>query len=203
MKFFLICFSLSVIVISCGDSEDKKPVSATEVKPENASKNTDTFNGAMLNLLNGYDSLKSALVDYDSSRANAAATLVKAYVDSLPLANFPHDSAKVIAENAKNYAGTITTAATALIAEKELEGKKRKFQVISDAFYDMVRTVRYDRKVLYHQHCPMAFNGGEEGYWVSSSPEIVNPYLGVKHPKYKDAMLNCGDITDSLDFSRR
>ncbi len=46
----------------------------------------------------------------------------------------------------------------------------------------------------------MAFNDEFEAWWISTQPEIVNPYLGKKHSKYKDAMLRCGDITDTLDF---
>jgi len=47
----------------------------------------------------------------------------------------------------------------------------------------------------------MAFNDSDEAYWLSNSREIVNPYLGKKHPRYKAGMLACGDLTDSLDFS--
>ncbi|HTE12434.1 MAG TPA: hypothetical protein VK645_16485, partial [Chitinophagaceae bacterium] len=60
----------------------------------------------------------------------------------------------------------------------------------------------YDRQKLYHQHCPMAFNDDEEAWWISNSNKIINPYLGRKHPKYKATMEGCGDITDSLDFSK-
>jgi hypothetical protein len=74
--------------------------------------------------------------------------------------------------------------------------------MISEALYNLVRTVKYDRQKLYHQHCPMAFNDEEEAWWISNSNKIENPYLGKKHPKYKGTMIGCGDITDSLDFSK-
>lgn len=75
--------------------------------------------------------------------------------------------------------------------------------MISDAMYDLVRTVNFDRQIIYHQHCPMAFNDSEGAYWLSNSRAVINPYLGKKHPKYKAAMLACGEVTDSLDFSGR
>jgi hypothetical protein len=48
----------------------------------------------------------------------------------------------------------------------------------------------------------MAFNDDEEAWWISNEHKIENPYLGKKHPKYKGSMIECGDITDSLDFSK-
>ena len=45
----------------------------------------------------------------------------------------------------------------------------------------------------------MAF-GDEVANWISNSSEIMNPYLGKKHAKYKDGMLHCGEVTDSLAF---
>jgi hypothetical protein len=47
----------------------------------------------------------------------------------------------------------------------------------------------------------MAFSDTEEAFWLSNKNQVVNPYLGSKHPTYKNKMLHCGDITDS-DFVR-
>jgi hypothetical protein len=79
-----------------------------------------------------------------------------------------------------------------LAGEKSLDAKRKAFQMISDQMYDLVRTVRYDRQVVYHQYCPMAFND-EGAYWLSNNSEIMNPYFGNK-------MLHCGEVRDSLDF---
>jgi hypothetical protein len=49
----------------------------------------------------------------------------------------------------------------------------------------------------------MAFKDSEEAYWLTSTNKIVNPYLGKKHPTYKDKMLGCGEIIDSLDFAKK
>ena len=68
--------------------------------------------------------------------------------------------------------------------------------------YNLVRTVRYNAEVVYYQHCPMAFNDQDEAYWLSNNNEVVNPYLGKSHPKYKASMLHCGDVSDSLDFRK-
>jgi hypothetical protein len=48
------------------------------------------------------------------------------------------------------------------------------------------------------QECPMAFNDTETANWISNSSEIINPYLGNNHPKYKAGMLHCGELKDSI-----
>jgi hypothetical protein len=48
----------------------------------------------------------------------------------------------------------------------------------------------------------MAFNDNEAAYWLSNSREVVNPYLGKKHPKYSSGMLHCGEVKDSLNYGK-
>jgi Cu(I)/Ag(I) efflux system membrane fusion protein len=96
---------------------------------------------------------------------------------------------------AKGYLENITAEAKGLVGEKDLDGKRKSFQMISDNMYDLVRTVRYDREIVYHQYCPMAFNDAG-AYWLSKSSDIKNPYFGKK-------MLTCGEVKDSLSFSQQ
>ena len=194
-------FAIAFLIWSCGEADKKAAENTPGNKPLATSQQSAAFNQSFDKLLNSYYALKDGLVDYDTSKANAASRDLARYADSLQIAEIQHDSTGAIKETAKNYAGTITGSALGLIGETALEQKKREFQMISDAMYDLVRTVKYDRQKIYHQHCPMAF-GEEEAYWISNTAEIVNPYLGKHHPKYKAGMLHCGDITDSLDFSR-
>lgn len=187
---------------ACGGSDQQaKESTTTEAKPL-VSVNTDAFNRSFSVILSAYDSLKDALADYDTAAANKAATQLKAATDSLPLKEIKGDSTGAIKETAASYISTVTSSAKTLITEAELEKKKRQFQAISDALYDLIRTVKYDKQKIYRQHCPMAFNDSEEAYWISVSDKVVNPYLGKKHPKYKATMLECGDIADSLDFRK-
>ncbi|MBC7904547.1 MAG: DUF3347 domain-containing protein [Gemmatimonadaceae bacterium] len=171
-------------------------------QPLAISKNSSAFNESFDRLLTGYFELKDALVEYDTLKANAAARNVAGYADSLQTEQITGDSTGDIQKMAADYAASISGSAKGLVGEGDLTKKKREFQMISESLYELVRTVRYDRKKLFHQHCPMAFNDDEEAYWISDNNKVVNPYLGKKHPKYKDAMLGCGDITDSLDYTR-
>ncbi len=166
------------------------------------SKNTPAFNESFEKLLNGYFQLKDALVNYDTAKANAAANELVVFADSLNTGEIKGDTTHTLQQVAADFAGTMSGSAKGLISEPDLTKKRREFQLISEALYNLVRTVKYDRQKLYHQHCPMAFNDEEEAWWISNSNEVVNPYLGNKHPKYKATMEHCGDITDSLDFSK-
>ena len=184
----------------------KKPVStvaSVKDKPLTVSKNSAVFNESFEKLLRVYFSLKQAITDYDTVKANAAARELARDADNLKLDEIKGDTTGAIKETAKMYAGTINGSAKGLLGETDLVKKKREFQMISEALYDLSRTVKYDRMKLFHQHCPMAFNDTEEASWLSNSGEVVNPYLGSKHPKYKDKMLHCGDVTDSLDFTKQ
>ncbi len=44
----------------------------------------------------------------------------------------------------------------------------------------------------------MAFGEGKDASWISSTEEIINPYLGKNHPEFKDSMLHCGEIKDTI-----
>lgn len=180
------------------DAKSNEPVQ----KPLAVSKNSDAFNESFEKMLNSYLDLKNALIDYDTAAANAAAGQLAIASDSLKIDELKGDTTGTIKEMAKNNSGTILGSAKGLIGEKDIVKKKVEFRMISDALYDLVRIVRYDRQKIYHQHCPMAFNDTEEAWWISTSNKIQNPYLGKKHPKFKAGMLECGDITDSLDFSK-
>ena len=124
------------------------------------------------------------------------------FADSLKTSEIKGDSTGTIKQTAADFAATMSGSAKGFRGETDLVKKKREFQLISEALYNLVRTVKYDRQKLYHQHCPMAFNDEEEAWWISNSNKIENPYLGRKHPKYKATMVECGDITDSLDFTK-
>jgi Cu(I)/Ag(I) efflux system membrane fusion protein len=199
----VILAALGFGVYKLAFSSKKEPggAPAPKDKPLTISKNSAAFNESFEKLLNSYFSLRQGLTDYDTAKANAAARQLALYSDGLKTDEIKGDSTGAIRETAKMNAGTISSSARQLAAEADLVRKKHGFQTISDALYDLSRMVQYDRMKLFHQHCPMAFNDTDEATWLSNSPEVVNPYLGSKHPKYKDKMLHCGDVTDSLDFT--
>lgn len=194
----LLCI---LILSSCG-TEEQKPVKIGALKkPERVSKNSGAFNESFQKLLTSYYSLRDAFVEYDTARIDAVSKQLAADAGSVKLDELTGDSSSGVKTTAKDYTTTVQTTASDIQTQPDFTKKQRQFQSLSDAMYELVRTVRYDQEKIYHQHCPMAFNN-EGAYWISNSQEIVNPYMGKKHPKYRGSMLECGDIPDSLDFAK-
>jgi len=161
---------------------------------------SDAFNTAVANLLNKYYQLKDAFVDWDTVKVNQHAKELRTLSDSLPLNQLKADTS--IIKTADDFAGSISGDAVGIVGETDITEKRKSFYTLSESLYNLLRTVRYDGEVVYHQHCPMAFNESDEAFWLSNKNQVMNPYLGNKHPKYKDKMVDCGDITDSLDFRK-
>jgi hypothetical protein len=178
------------------NSDDKSSDKAADTKqqPLSISQNTDAFNQSFTQLLNAYNNLKDALVASDTGKASAAALTLKTAADSLKMNEIKGDSTGDIKLTAQTFTGTITGSAQALAAEKELKNKRKEFEMIADAMWNLTRTVRYTGQKLYWEFCPMAFDN-KGAYWMSFEREIKNPYFGSE-------MLNCGSVEDSIDYSK-
>lgn len=177
-----------------------KPTDAPQDHPLSISKNTPAFNTAFTALMTDYYALKDALVAWDPAKADQAAYSLAAKTDSLPVKELKGDSTLVL--TAQSLAASMSGELKGFLGETGLEAKRQAFNMLTDELYNLIRTVHYDRQIVYHMHCPMAFKDSISGYWLSSVPKIVNPYLGDKHPVYKSKMLGCGEISDSLDFTK-
>ncbi|MBS1597622.1 MAG: DUF3347 domain-containing protein [Bacteroidetes bacterium] len=180
--------------------KEEKPTEKTE-GPLTISKNSEAFNTSFAKIMTSYYALKDAFVEWDSVQVDQLAQSLKQTTDSLLINELKADSSVI--QTAQSYVKTIDGEVDGLVSEKTIEQKRRAFNMLSNDIYDLVRVVKYDREVLYHIKCPMAFNDSEEAYWLSNTNKVVNPYLGKKHPTYKDKMLGCGEVTDSLNFAKK
>ena len=199
---------LLIIVIVIGGLVAWKLLSKKETpkpaEPDMAlkiSKNSSAFNVAFSSLMGDYYALKDALVQWDSVKAGQAAYALARKADSIPLDQLKGDSD--IVRTAKSLMASVGGDAKGIVGEGTIEQKRRGFNMLTDELYNLIRTIRYDGEIVYHDRCPMAFNETEEAYWLSNSPKIVNPYLGNQHPTYKAKMLGCGEIVDSVDFAKK
>ena len=189
MRKFIVVAALSMLT-SCAGSDSNKGDETTKDAPLTQSKNSSDFNVKFTTFLDNYYHLKDAFVLSNEAMAVTSANLLAGSADSVHFNTIKVDSN--ITQMANGYMQTITSEAKALVQEKDIEAKRKSFQMISDAMYDLVRTVRFDKQVVYHQFCPMAFNDAG-AYWLSSSADVKNPYYGKK-------MLTCGEVKDSIDF---
>lgn len=185
----VLAITAIIALAACGEN-DKPATAANPDEPLTQSKNSSNFNNAFETLLANYYRLKDAFAASNDTMAASSARLLIANADSLKVDELKADSS--IVEMANGYLQSVSAEAKALITEPGIEEKRKSFQMISDNMYDLVRSVRYDQKIVYHQFCPMAFNDAG-AYWLSNTSDIKNPYFGKK-------MLTCGEVKDSLDF---
>lgn len=173
--------------------------SVEKEKPLTISRNGTGFNNALQNVLNGYYKMHDALVNWDSTQAvDSIAKTLAFSTGNIPFADVKADT--LLIHTAQNYASAVVAECNAMQEEKSISEQRKSFYTISENLFDLLRTVQYDKGTIYHVFCPMAFNGNEEGYWLSDNKEILNPYFGKKDPKYHEAMLHCGSIEDSISF---
>jgi hypothetical protein len=202
MKRLILFFLIILIAGIAGwklffTKSDNKPEPEKD-KPLVVGKNSAAFTKSFSELMSSYYSLKDALVDWDTTKANLAALQVQQHADSLPINQIKADSTIVL--TAGNLAGSISNEVKGFVSEPTIEQKRREFNMITDELYNLIRTVQYNGEVIYHERCPMAFNESEEGFWLSNTSSVINPYLGNKHPKYNNKMVGCGEVVDSLNF---
>lgn len=192
MKYLLI-IALAALA-SCGGNDDKQ-ASAEPKKDEplSQSANSAVFNTKFTAFLDNYYHLKDALVLSNDDLAATSATLLAKSADDINLKELKADTS--IVEMAQGNLQTISAEAKNIAAQKDIEAKRQSFSTISNNLYDLIRTVKYDRSVVYQQHCPMAFND-QGADWLSNTTDIKNPYFGKK-------MLTCGEVRDSIGAAKR
>lgn len=177
-----------------------KETTREEVKqaPITVKKHTEAFNTSIDQLMAAYYGIKDAFVEADTAGAKKSTRLLMARLDSIPVAELEKDD-KMIAETAKATISDLKANASSLVAQADITEMRQDFRTISDMLYPgFFKMINYEGPALFLLNCPMAFDGDRDANWISSSNEIVNPYLGKNHPKFKAAMLNCGEVKDSI-----
>ena len=195
MKNYLLYLPI-LLFVACGDGDKQANQEATiPDAPLTKSKNPESFNTAYSTVLNNYYSLKDGLVASNATvneNVDKAAKNLAEAAKALPVKTLQADT-QIIA-TAQNFVDMIIADAKTLTDSTALKAKRNLFKNISENMYTLTQTVQYDRAKVYHQFCPMAFDN-QGAHWLSKDIEIRNPY-------FADAMLECGEITDTLKFNQ-
>ncbi len=170
-----------------------KPVALT------VSKHSPAFNESVQSALDAYYKLSEALVNYDDAGIATHAGALKTSLDSLKIDELKSDTTGIY-ESALDPLSNARNESAAILSATSLDEKKRAFNNLSENLRLLFIVVKYDQGKLYWQECPMAFGDDQPGYWLSSTDEVRNPYLGTKHPQYGNSMLKCGGPKDTLNF---
>src|SRR6185437_2112647 len=193
MKKFIL---LVVVFLAAGFLAWKllrdKPVQAAPPKDEalRISKNPEPFNTAFDSLLSQYFSVRDALVNWDTLKADQAAYTLAAKAEGLPIRLIRADTGIIL--TAQSIAAELSGNAKGFSEKPGIESRRQVFNTLSDNLYNLVRAVRFDKEIIYNIRCPMAFKDSIEGFCLSNNSHIINPYLGNKHPLYKNKMIGCG-----------
>ena len=189
----LMLYGLVLLLAACGSSDEKAKEEPQPQVPLTKSANSEAFNQSFGQLLADYYSLKDNFIIEKEDAITQSAKKLMVSADSLKLGELKADSN--IVNTARIYSLGISAEIKGLLGEKDLEAKRKSFQMVSDQLYDLVRTVRYDQAIIYHDYCPMAFND-QGANWLSNTADIRNPYIPKK-------MITCGEVKDSIDFRQK
>ncbi|HMI65634.1 MAG TPA: DUF3347 domain-containing protein [Cyclobacteriaceae bacterium] len=166
---------------------DAKPAEqkATEVK---GFENVDASVKIQLNgFLKDYFALNQSLIEDNQDHAKAAAKKLSETVNKF-------DMSKLKGEQMDFYHAQLATLNQGLkgIAEStDIEETRTALSTVSEGIYGLVKAYRPNESALYYQFCPMAKNG-EGANWISSTKEIVNPYMGQQMP-------HCGSTKEMIN----
>lgn len=192
MKYLAI--PLFLLMVACGGNQDHSGHAGHD---STASASAKTLPGDPASqLLGAYYQLKSGLVEADSLAADSAAIALAGLAKGIDVKTLVGDSSK--SGIAASLLDSIVNASSGLATSSDLTARRRVFSKLGDHMLALLNNIGYGSSTVYVQQCPMAFNDSETASWLSDASEIVNPYLGKKHPKYSAGMLHCGDLKDSI-----
>lgn len=177
--------------------EKAKGIEETKATPLVAKIHSPSFDSGIDSLLNAYFYMKDAFVNADSNMAKAASAKLIVFADSGRLSELKKDAAGIY-ESAVVQLGDVKANAESLLKQTDITEMRQDFRMIGESIYPLLKTIHYDGKTLYWQNCPMAFGEDKGANWISNTKEIINPYLGKKHPEFKATMLHCGEVKDSI-----
>ncbi len=161
-------------------------------------KHSDGFNKSTDSVVNAYLNIKNAFVNTDTAAAKTAARNFIELLDRLPIEELKKDTATIF-ETVQGNIADIKSNATSLLQQTDITEMRKDFSMVTEMMYPSFFTaINYEGPKLYLANCPMAFSDSISANWISSSAEIVNPYMGKNHPTYHSGMLACGSVKDSI-----
>ncbi len=161
------------------------------------SKHSAEFNKGFDIFMKSYLDLKAAFVEADTATVKDAAKKFLLITDSLNISELKKDTTGIF-ETANAQIGDVKANAQSLLMQNDITEMRKDFSMVSESLYPLLKSVHYEGKTLYWQNCPMAFGEDKGANWISNTQEVVNPYMGKKHPEYKATMLHCGEVKDSI-----
>jgi hypothetical protein len=151
-------------------------------------------------LMEYYFKLSNCLVNADTASIKQSAIQMKKNWQSVNASWFIEDTL-LVRSLLIDLSTNVQSNLESLIQQTDITEMRRDFSSLTEAIFPaFFNAVHYEGSKIYVQRCPMAFNDTEPASWISPSAEIMNPYLGKKHPVYQAGMLHCGEVVDSIQI---
>lgn len=190
----LAAFCVYWFILRTKKSGPKEPKQAPIV----LQKHSDTFNVQVERAIDAYLNMKDAFIESDTLSVKSNASIFIKMLDSIPVMELKKDTA-MIYETVQATIEDIKRNTASLISQTSLDEMRKDFSMVTEMMYpSFFKAINYEGKKLYLQNCPMAFGDDKGANWISNSEEVINPYLGKQHPKYKATMLHCGELMDTI-----
>lgn len=167
--------------------------------PLAVSKHSSTFNESVTKVLDAYYNVSDGLVKWDTTLVAKYSHELKTALDNFKIEELKADTTGIY-ESALDPLANAKSQNEIILNSPDLNAKRVAFHSLSENLRLLLIIVKYDAGKIYWQECPMAFGDDVPGNWLSKTTEVRNPYLGLKHPKYKDGMLECGGPKDTINF---
>jgi hypothetical protein len=190
----IVAYLLLIVFASCNNSKEEK-----EPSKEVESSHSGNFNSSVQSAMSSYTALTEAFVNWDSSAVDQHSQQLKVKLDSINFYGFTPETITA-------YVDTLAMARKdleAMTAGKDIASKRHHLNDLTVHLYSFLEQAKYDENKIYLNECPMAFNDTEPGVWLSETDSIRNPYLGLHHPKYGKAMIECGSTKSTIDFTSK
>jgi len=145
---------------------------------------TDGFSQGIAGFYEQYLLLEDAFVSGDLEKADSYADAMKLQVLAIDTSGLNGQSM----EAWQNHSDTYNEVLKEMKHIEGLEEKRGYFAHLSEVMYCTLRSFQLKNIVANAAFCPMAFDK-KGAYWLTSTKEIRNPYLGSE-------MLKCGKIKE-------
>lgn len=130
----------------------------------------------LVQLLTHYYGIKDALVAGKANNASASADQFIKVANSIDY--------KLISEGNINK---LVKDATSISESKEIAKQREYFANFSNNMIALAKSLKLSAGPVYQAYCPM-----KKANWLSDEKTIKNPYYG-------NAMLNCGQIVETIN----
>lgn len=169
------------------DHGNSSSTAGEERTPDEAFEISGEAKADLGKFLTTYLELKDALVADDFDAAENQRALLESRFKEIEDSNFDEKAANAW----KGYRAQLERDLSSITSAKNIEALRESFDEFSSVIIRIAAVFNPLDEKLYVQHCPMADND-QGADWLSLSEEIRNPYYG-------EAMLTCGDVTETIE----